>query len=187
MAFVKKTWKDRIAEFPTRRRLTKEDNTSELVTVAREEGTLSQEGDAFSAENMNDLENRIDAEFTEVNGKLQLNEVEYSSFISASSPNSIDKAKIYKSNNRLCGYIQINTDNTIRSDGRIILGQTLFVKTGYRPKQVCLLAGQVYSNTYSKYCPAIYQLNTDGGLVVTTPLNDGSVTGFYINLDYDLA
>ena len=70
MAFVKKTWKDRIAEFPTRRRLTKEDNTSELVTVAREEGTLSQEGDAFSAENMNDLENRIDAEFTDVNGKL---------------------------------------------------------------------------------------------------------------------
>lgn len=122
-----------------------------------------------------------------VNGKLQLNEVEYSSFISASSINSIDKAKIYKSNNRLCGYIQISTDNTIRSDGRIILGQTLFVKTGYRPKQVCLLAGQVYSNTYSKYCPAIYQLDTDGGLVVTTPLNDGSVTGFYINLDYDLA
>ena len=70
MAFVKKTWKDRIAEFPTRRRLTKEDNTSELVTVAREEGTLSQEGDAFSAENMNDLENRIDAEFTELTGKL---------------------------------------------------------------------------------------------------------------------
>lgn len=70
MAFAKKTWKDRIAEFPTRRRLTKEDNTSELVTVAREEGTLSQEGDAFSAENMNDLESRIDAEFTEVNGKL---------------------------------------------------------------------------------------------------------------------
>lgn len=75
MAFVKKTWKDRIAEFPTRRRLTKEDNTSELVTVAREEGTLSQEGDAFSAENMNDLENRIDAEFTELNGKLNINNI----------------------------------------------------------------------------------------------------------------
>ena len=81
MAFVKKTWKDRIAEFPTRRRLTKEDNTSELVTVAREEGTLSQEGDAFSAENMNDLENRIDAEFTEVNGNLS----NYVCFIDTSS------------------------------------------------------------------------------------------------------
>lgn len=116
-----------------------------------------------------------------------MNEVEYSSFISASSVNNITNAKIYKSNNRLYGYIQINTDNAIRSDGRIILGQTLFVKTGYRPKQVCLLAGQVYSNTYSKYSPAIYQLDTDGTFVVTTPLNDGSVTGFYINLEYDLA
>ena len=70
MAFEKKTWKDRIAEFPTRRRLTKNDNSSELVTVAREEGTVSQEGDAFSAENMNNLEERIDAEFTSLNGKL---------------------------------------------------------------------------------------------------------------------
>lgn len=85
MAFAKKTWKDRIAEFPTRRRLTKEDNTSELVTVAREEGTLSQEGDAFSAENMNDLENRIDAEFTAVNGKLT------TALPSESSIHSLDK------------------------------------------------------------------------------------------------
>lgn len=80
MAFAKKTWKDRIAEFPTRRRLTKEDNTSELVTVAREEGTLSQEGDAFSAENMNDLESRIDAEFTELNGKLA-NKIDSNRFV----------------------------------------------------------------------------------------------------------
>lgn len=89
MAFAKKTWKDRIAEFPTRRRLTKEDNTSELVTVAREEGTLSQEGDAFSAENMNDLESRIDAEFTDVNGNL--NEIE------GKIDNSIKKVNIHHS------------------------------------------------------------------------------------------
>ena len=88
MAFVKKTWKDRIAEFPTRRRLTKEDNTSELVTVAREEGTLSQEGDAFSAENMNDLENRIDAEFTEVNGKLEIIVAEDITYSNVSIPSS---------------------------------------------------------------------------------------------------
>ena len=67
MAFVKKTWKDRIAEFPTRRRLTKSNGDSELVTVARDEGTLSQEGDAFSADNMNDLETRVDSAFEEVN------------------------------------------------------------------------------------------------------------------------
>lgn len=70
MAFVKKTWKDRIAEFPTRRRLTKSNGDSELVTVSREEGTLSQEGDAFSAENMNDLERRVDDAISEINSNL---------------------------------------------------------------------------------------------------------------------
>ena len=59
MAFAKKTWKDRITEFPTRRTLTKSDGSTELVTVARAEGTVSQEGDAFNAASMNDLEERI--------------------------------------------------------------------------------------------------------------------------------
>lgn len=59
MAFQKKTWKDRITEFPTRRTLTKSDGSTELVTVARAEGTVSQEGDAFNAVSMNDLEERI--------------------------------------------------------------------------------------------------------------------------------
>ncbi len=68
--FTKKTWKDRIAEYPTRRRLTKEDGSAELVTVAREEGTISVEGDAFSAENMNDLEKRVEDGFDEVTQSL---------------------------------------------------------------------------------------------------------------------
>lgn len=59
MAFEKKTWADRVAEFINRRILTKEDGSTELVTVARSEGTISVEGDAFNAETMNDLEQRI--------------------------------------------------------------------------------------------------------------------------------
>lgn len=70
MAFTKKTWKDRITEFPTRRTLTKSDGSTEMVTVARAEGTVSQEGDSFSAENMNNLENRIGNEFGEINKSL---------------------------------------------------------------------------------------------------------------------
>lgn len=70
MAFQKKTWKDRITEFPTRRTLTKSDGSSELVTVARAEGTVSKEGDSFSAENMNNLETRIGNEFGEINKSL---------------------------------------------------------------------------------------------------------------------
>lgn len=67
MAFVKKDWKDRIAEFINRRRLTYEDGRTELVEVARDEGTVSQEGDAFIAETMNDLEERIEKALTPLN------------------------------------------------------------------------------------------------------------------------
>jgi hypothetical protein len=70
MGFTKKTWKNRIAEYINRRLLTNGDGSTELVTVARDEGTISQEGDAFNAANMNDLEDRIEAGFTEVNQSL---------------------------------------------------------------------------------------------------------------------
>lgn len=61
--FKTKTWTNRVTEFPTKRILTKEDGSSEIVMVARAEGSVSAEGDAFNAENMNDLENRITSEF----------------------------------------------------------------------------------------------------------------------------
>ena len=72
MAFLQKTWKDRVAEYINRRVLTKEDGTTELVSVERSEGTISQEGDAFSAANMNDLEQRIANEFSEQNKNLNM-------------------------------------------------------------------------------------------------------------------
>ena len=73
MAFEQKTWTDRLTEYPTRRKLTKTDGTTEIVDVARLEGTISQEGDAFSAENMNDLEQRIADEFDSQNKTLANN------------------------------------------------------------------------------------------------------------------
>lgn len=69
--WVKKVWKNRITEFPTRRTLTKEDGSSEIVTVTRNEGTVSEEGDAFDADTMNNLEERIDAGFADVTRKLE--------------------------------------------------------------------------------------------------------------------
>ena len=68
--WVKKIWKNRTTEFPTRRTLMKEDGSSEIVTVTRNEGTVSEEGDAFDADTMNNLEERIDAGFAELNGNL---------------------------------------------------------------------------------------------------------------------
>lgn len=78
MAFSLKTWVNRISEYPNRRKLTHEDGSTELVTVARAEGQISAEGNAFSAEEMNDLENRIKGGFDEVNQSLtQLSSVSY--------------------------------------------------------------------------------------------------------------
>lgn len=57
--FEKKIWADRIAEFINSREITHADGSTERVTVARAEGQISQEGDAFSAQNMNNLEDRI--------------------------------------------------------------------------------------------------------------------------------
>lgn len=73
MAFVKKTWKDRLVEFPGRRLLKRISGSADsqmVVDVTRNEGTVSQGGDAFSAANMNDLEQRIADEFGEVNNNL---------------------------------------------------------------------------------------------------------------------
>ena len=73
MSFLKKIWTDRASEHPSRRMLTNEDNTTNVVTVTRYEGTVSQQGDAFSATNMNDLEDRVEAGFDELS--VDLNEL----------------------------------------------------------------------------------------------------------------
>lgn len=82
MGFVKKVWKNRISEYPTRRTLTKEDGSTELVTVSRSEGTVSQEGDAFSADNMNYLEQRIEDALP-----LPLTQIEYDALSEAEQKN----------------------------------------------------------------------------------------------------
>jgi len=86
MAFVKKTWKNRIAEYINRRLLTNEDGSTNLVTVARDEGTISQEGDAFNAANMNDLEDRIESEFNEINQSLANKIPDYAHFDTLGTP-----------------------------------------------------------------------------------------------------
>lgn len=71
MAFNKKTWKDRLVEFAGRRTLSNVSTGEDMVVdVTRNEGNVLQTGDAFSAANMNDLEQRIADEFTTLNNDL---------------------------------------------------------------------------------------------------------------------
>lgn len=59
MGFKKKEWQDRISEYPNRRILTTLKGEQTIYEISRNEGAISQEGDSFSAKNMNDLEDRI--------------------------------------------------------------------------------------------------------------------------------
>lgn len=102
MAFSLKTWVNRISEYPNRRKLTHEDGSTELVTVARAEGQISAEGNAFSAEEMNDLENRIKGGFDEVNQSLTNVNNSKKTYIKLALPNIADDAKT------VCDYINKN-------------------------------------------------------------------------------
>ena len=112
MAFQKKIWKDRISEFPTRRMLTKSDGSTELVDVSRAEGKVSQDGDPFKSDSMNDLEDRIDDEFSAINKSFS----EICSEIVVSTPYSGTTT---------------DTGSTLFSTPLIPKGRYLFFPTGY--------------------------------------------------------
>lgn len=65
MAYEKKTWKNRQSEYPNRRTLTPVDGQENTYDVARAEGLVMEEGDAFDQDSMNDLEDRIGAGFVD--------------------------------------------------------------------------------------------------------------------------
>ena len=61
MAFVTKQWNNRVTAHPNRRTLTNVADSSDVKTydVTRDEGTVTQEGDALNADALNNLETRI--------------------------------------------------------------------------------------------------------------------------------
>ena len=145
MGFTKKTWKNRIAEYINRRLITMEDGSTSLVTVARDEGTISQEGDAFNAANMNDLEDRIEAGFADVSQSLTNINNSKKTYLRLVLPNLADDAKTvcdYINKNYLLGQLSpattvdfdvvasnedwfsgtLSTDTTTLSPGRTIWG-----------------------------------------------------------------
>ena len=64
MAFSKKTWVDRWVQFPGRKKETLVSGTTDTYDYERQEGTVFAEGDLRNAANMNDMEDRIETEFT---------------------------------------------------------------------------------------------------------------------------
>ena len=59
MAYVSKTWEDIICSNPSGYKIRHADNTEEAVTMINNFGNITQAGDVFDAQTMNDLEGRI--------------------------------------------------------------------------------------------------------------------------------
>lgn len=66
MSFNKKTWVDREVQYPGRRTLTHADESTEVVTLTRNEGAVAEAGDALNASTLNNLENRIESAIEDV-------------------------------------------------------------------------------------------------------------------------
>lgn len=64
--YVSKVWKDLQAEYPTRYTLNKADQSQEVVTIQNNFGTITESGDVFDKQTMEDLESRINAGFMSV-------------------------------------------------------------------------------------------------------------------------
>lgn len=63
--YERKVWVNRQSEHPSRRKLTPTGNDGEY-DVSRSEGVIMEDGDAFDADTMNDLERRVAAGFAEM-------------------------------------------------------------------------------------------------------------------------
>lgn len=116
MSFISKLWKDRVSDYPNKRKLTKEDGTSETVTVERAEGDIVVAGDAFNAENMNDLETRIQNGFNaveqaqaELNEKIEEKPIIFSEFPGISA--NLSQNFVVK-NKRVTGSATFTTSST---------------------------------------------------------------------------
>lgn len=72
MAFEKYTWKDRIVQFVGRRRLinTEDELDVEAVDITRSPTSVTETGDRFNAQNMNDLEDRIANAFSVIDNLI---------------------------------------------------------------------------------------------------------------------
>lgn len=204
MAFVKKEWKGRIVEFPGRRRL-KGTGITDVYDIARNEGTITQEGDAFSAVNMNDLEERIEGGLLEkVNKSDALQTLEQ---ISANTDsNKIAGAAALKElNNNMSqshtsalalssGINPTSSNSAIKNSKTVQIdlsfqisrtfssGNVLFtIPVDYRPRN--LIFAQVFDmNSYIS--PVTVQISTDGRVIIVAGSIPVASTVYSIHIAY---
>lgn len=151
MSFISKLWKDRVSDYPNKRKLTKEDGTSETVTVERAEGDIVVAGDAFNAENMNDLETRIQNGFNAVEqAQAELNENMQNRFKIMKfqlPPDTTANTKVYTATESdLMDYFPVGISAYVQSDT-----DAFWINNAEHIQQVLLRADGIYITLKSTY------------------------------------
>ena len=151
MSFISKLWKDRVSDYPNKRKLTKEDGTSETVTVERAEGDIVVAGDAFNAENMNDLETRIQNGFNAVEqAQAELNENMRNRFKVMKfqlPPDTTANTKVYTATESdLMDYFPVGISTYVQSDT-----DAYWINNAEHVQQVLLRADGIYITLKSTY------------------------------------
>lgn len=142
MAFKKKTWSDRMVEYAGRRKLTNVSTKQAIICdVERSEGTVSKEGDAFSSQNMNDLEQRVADGFSEVkqttDGLIQnLNGYQFSTVNGVPSYKAGADAAWVPLGSALFGEITLPSSPNV----------AVSYEVGFRPSKLCVMTN---SDTFS--------------------------------------
>ena len=159
MAFTSKTWKDRISEYPNRRNLIDANNNSTTYTIQRNEGVITEQGDAFSASTMNDLESRISAEFTNLSTPTNTSSI--SSIITPASGVTINSAQFVQCGKLAQLYISWNYNKaiTVPGTGNITNITVGTLVSGKRPK----IPTAAKSNG-DNAGPAWYSISTGGAV-----------------------
>ena len=151
MSFISKLWKARVSDYPNKRKLTKEDGTSETVTVERAEGDIVVAGDAFNAENMNDLETRIQNGFNAVEqAQAELNENMQNRFKIMKfqlPPDTTANTKVYTATESdLMDYFPVGISTYVKSDT-----DSFWINNAEHVQQVLLRADGIYITLKSTY------------------------------------
>lgn len=122
MAFQKKTWLARLGQGLNKFIL----NGGSRVTLESSPDTVTQQGTPLSAENMNDLEDRIDSEFTNVNSainaindKFSLVKLVKTSYVASSGEDLIKQIRANEFERG--GMVYIGSCTVDQSDGCYIL------------------------------------------------------------------
>lgn len=162
MSFLKKLWQNRQSEHPSRRMLTNV-NTNDvmLVEVARSEGEVLAEGDAFDESNMNDLEERIESAFND----------------EQTSINSIDN-RVVITENQLNGFYFGLTSDGKAGYKRGASSEIIPFKT----TEVYYLGQGTSFNLKSKFPNDYMKFDVNNFLVVAT---NGGASASHSNVGYD--